>query len=99
MNRTEEDIKIDANQICDELLTIPVSPEVKKKVIDCIIEGIKWGEEATIRQYDVSTGRVSGVIYRDGKCLVSTVSIDYPSLNITNGANIELLIRPYEPSN
>ena len=99
MIRTEEDINIDANQICDEFLTIPVSLEVKEKVIKCITEGIKWGEEATLREYYESTGRVASVIFRDGESLVSTISIDYPSLNIKNGANIECLIRPYEPTN
>ena len=96
--RTKEDTKIDAGQIYDELFTFAVSPEVKAKIIDCIVEGINWGQEVTFEEYHKSTGRVAGVIYRDGKSLVSTVSIDYPSLDIKNGAFIECLIKPYEPT-
>lgn len=96
--RTEEDKRIDAGQIYDELFTFAVSPEVKTKIIECVIEGINWGEECVLRDYSEDTGRVAGVIYRNGQSLVSTVTIMNPTFDAKNGSYVDILMKPLNNS-
>lgn len=89
----KEEIRKDAEDIYANFCNFAATPESKAKIIEMIVAAIERGEERVFHNYSSDTGRVAGVIYRDGKSLVSTVTVLHPSFDAKNGSYVEILMR------